>query len=178
MNEWMTYALRDDTTKWMMSTFWYPRVLLVSTCDRLHEILIPFPFSESFTIVMCFCCLSFSIPISELIMSCLAMGMLLSILWWKFEQYLHCLIFFSSTSVIRTCPGWLAYSWRPAGQNSAAEVTSAYSLSLSRGSKTLRSAENRSLSGMDAGYCSCRDVLLASQTYPNASLTWTWNLHC
>ena len=93
MNEWMTYALRDDTTKWMMSTFWYPRVLLVSPCDRLHEILIHFPFSESFTIAMCFCCLSFSIPISELIMSCLAMGMLLSILWWKFEQYLHCLIF-------------------------------------------------------------------------------------
>lgn len=136
MNEWMTYALRADTTKWMMSTFWYPRVL-VNTCDRLHEILIPFPFSESFTIAMCLCCLSFLIPISELIMSYLAMGMLLSILWWEFEQCLHCLIFFSSTSVTRTCPGWLAYSWRPAGQNSAAAVKSTCSLFLSRGSRHL-----------------------------------------
>lgn len=177
MNEWMTYALRVDTTKWMMSTFWYPRVL-VNTCDRLHEILIPFPFSESFTIAMCLCCLSFLISISELIMSYLAMGMLLSILWWEFEQCLHCLIVFSSTSVMRTCPGWLSYSWRPAGQNSAAAVKSTCSLSLFRGSKPLRSADSTSLSGTDADYCSCRDVQLVSQTYPNASPTWTRDLHC
>lgn len=92
MNEWVAYALRADTTQWMMSTFWYPRVL-VNACGRLHEILIPFPFLESFIIAMCLCCLSFLIPISELIMSCLAMGMLLSILGWKFEQCLHCFIF-------------------------------------------------------------------------------------
>lgn len=53
---------------------------LVNNYDRLHEALMSFPVLKSLTMAMYLCFLSFLIPISGLIMSCLVMGMLLSML--------------------------------------------------------------------------------------------------